>query len=343
MRINLSQTIADVNATLAAADIVLEGLVARCPPAKACKKAFDRMTRVTVQMCYKRPTIGSQTSPARRQISQSRPYKPSSIPKNSAPNASGPKQANATSHPMGAPGKLAKTGFDYDLRGLLSNQPGTEIYTAQDHLLHDQHNLNPFLSSSYGFGTGSEYFGRTQLVMPLHTAESQPSAIGGTSQISSSRGTLPPRAVQQQPKSNLPDPHQQRGGNDRDIAFSLATDSGYPTQHRTPQGSPHVSQDELFAQPDDNASNPSDDMHFDHLMEFAANNPYAAYNNPIAGYSQDVGANVFGSEAYGYSDGPIPANYDFQTLAGVDFVDSWAFGATDTSGMNWMHGRSGSQ
>jgi len=47
------QTFDDVDFTVLAATSVLSDLIEKCPPAEACRDAFDRMARATVQMCIK--------------------------------------------------------------------------------------------------------------------------------------------------------------------------------------------------------------------------------------------------------------------------------------------------
>src|SRR5690606_35765748 len=41
----------EIEHTTWAGTSVLEGLTEKCPPAEACKKAFERMARATIQMC----------------------------------------------------------------------------------------------------------------------------------------------------------------------------------------------------------------------------------------------------------------------------------------------------
>jgi hypothetical protein len=41
----------EVDFTITAATSVLSDLIERCPPAKACRDALERMSKATVQMC----------------------------------------------------------------------------------------------------------------------------------------------------------------------------------------------------------------------------------------------------------------------------------------------------
>jgi hypothetical protein len=47
----LEQTMDEVDFTILAATSVLGDLIDKCPPAEACRDAFDRMSKATVQMC----------------------------------------------------------------------------------------------------------------------------------------------------------------------------------------------------------------------------------------------------------------------------------------------------
>ena len=56
------QTLDDVDFTVLAATSVLGDLMDKCPPAEACRDAFDRMSKATVQMCLSTTGFGSRTS-----------------------------------------------------------------------------------------------------------------------------------------------------------------------------------------------------------------------------------------------------------------------------------------
>ncbi|KAL2354204.1 fungal-specific transcription factor domain-containing protein [Cryomyces antarcticus] len=70
----------DVDFTVLAATSVLGDLIAKCPPAEACRDAFDRMSKATIQMCLSTTGFGEQAAAyeTRRQGStyQRRPYAP---------------------------------------------------------------------------------------------------------------------------------------------------------------------------------------------------------------------------------------------------------------------------
>jgi hypothetical protein len=51
----------EVDFTILAATSVLGDLIEKCPPAEACRDAFDRMSKATVQMCMSTTGFGSST------------------------------------------------------------------------------------------------------------------------------------------------------------------------------------------------------------------------------------------------------------------------------------------
>ncbi|ORY12825.1 fungal-specific transcription factor domain-domain-containing protein [Clohesyomyces aquaticus] len=59
----------DVDFTVLAATSVLGDLIEKCPPAEACRDAFDRMSKATIQMCMSTTGFGPQ---ALRSVPQSR-------------------------------------------------------------------------------------------------------------------------------------------------------------------------------------------------------------------------------------------------------------------------------
>jgi hypothetical protein len=52
------QTLDDVDFTVLAATSVLDDLMEKCPPAEACRDAFQRMSKATVQMCMSTTGFG---------------------------------------------------------------------------------------------------------------------------------------------------------------------------------------------------------------------------------------------------------------------------------------------
>lgn len=67
------QSLDDVDFTVLAATSVLGDLIDKCPPAEACRDAFDRMSKATVQMCMSTTGFGPQ---ALRSLPQSQQHYP---------------------------------------------------------------------------------------------------------------------------------------------------------------------------------------------------------------------------------------------------------------------------
>lgn len=59
------QTLDEVDFTVLAATSVLGDLMHKCPPAEACRDAFERMSKATVQMCMSTTGFGSQVDMTR--------------------------------------------------------------------------------------------------------------------------------------------------------------------------------------------------------------------------------------------------------------------------------------
>ncbi|KAI9764923.1 MAG: Fungal specific transcription factor [Geoglossum simile] len=71
-------TLDDMDFTVLAATSVLNDLVDKCPPAEACRDAFERMSRATVQMCLATTGFSSQASGLSSEpVAPSRTYHPS--------------------------------------------------------------------------------------------------------------------------------------------------------------------------------------------------------------------------------------------------------------------------
>lgn len=65
------QSLDDVDFTVLAATSVLGDLIDNCPPAEACRDAFDRMSKATIQMCMSTTGFGAQ---ALRALPQTQRY-----------------------------------------------------------------------------------------------------------------------------------------------------------------------------------------------------------------------------------------------------------------------------
>lgn len=112
----------DFDFTVLAATSVLGDLIQKCPPAEACRDAFDRMSKATVQMCLSKPGFG---------LSQSRDNTPRPIRRNT--NTSDSVKIDpqlSTTYQAIAPKPMPKRPppqFDMDLRGLFPDDLDTSI------------------------------------------------------------------------------------------------------------------------------------------------------------------------------------------------------------------------
>ncbi|KAH8730820.1 fungal-specific transcription factor domain-containing protein [Phaeosphaeriaceae sp. PMI808] len=73
-------SIDDVDFTVLAATSVLGDLIDKCPPAEACRDAFDRMSKATIQMCMSTTGFGPQALAALPQSQQYHPHSTSHSP-----------------------------------------------------------------------------------------------------------------------------------------------------------------------------------------------------------------------------------------------------------------------
>ena len=64
---NPEQTLEDVDLTVLAATSVLSDLIDKCPPAEACRDAFERMSKATIKMCMNTTGFGSQIKFSKQQ------------------------------------------------------------------------------------------------------------------------------------------------------------------------------------------------------------------------------------------------------------------------------------
>jgi len=114
----------EVDFTILAATSVLGDLIEKCPPAEACRDAFDRMSKATVQMCMSTTGFSSSTS----QGLNSRQHKPraTSVTNPNSDYFTG----NGLSKPSGRGNGRMKPTFDMGLNDLLGPIPGHETETA---------------------------------------------------------------------------------------------------------------------------------------------------------------------------------------------------------------------
>ncbi|KAF1808708.1 hypothetical protein P152DRAFT_211739 [Eremomyces bilateralis CBS 781.70] len=109
-------TLDDVDFTVLAATSVLGDLIEKCPPAEACRDAFDRMSKATIQMCLSTTGFGPPNNAKRPRPN----FNPSSQTPLSEPSRtlSSPTSVIQTSPDTLPNRSLPK--FDYDFRDLFT-------------------------------------------------------------------------------------------------------------------------------------------------------------------------------------------------------------------------------
>ena len=115
---NISQTLDDVDFTVLAATSVLDDLMEKCPPAEACRDAFQRMSKATVQMCMSTTGFGFGKEPE-FPLPRTRPSFASTM-SNDSPSIPIDPMIKQESHQRQRPlkSKRPPPKFDMDLREL---------------------------------------------------------------------------------------------------------------------------------------------------------------------------------------------------------------------------------
>lgn len=121
----------EVDFTILAATSVLGDLVEKCPPAEACRDAFDRMSKATVQMCMSTTGFSSSasglTSRPHRILAPDTDYHPAppSNPKFATSNARNQKHHHEHPHASASASasRLPKPHFDMALNDLYAQSP----------------------------------------------------------------------------------------------------------------------------------------------------------------------------------------------------------------------------
>ena len=110
----LLQTLQDVDFTVLAGTSVLNDLIDKCPPAEACRDAFERMSKATIKMCQNTTGFGSQIKFSKERREQEDSSMASQVFDEKYPTPSFPRPSVSASRP-------APT-FDYNLKDLFSDQ-----------------------------------------------------------------------------------------------------------------------------------------------------------------------------------------------------------------------------
>jgi hypothetical protein len=123
-----------VDFTILAATSVLGDLMEKCPPAEACRDAFERMSKATVQMCMSTTGFGPDVSngqPGPKSEALSQPWPPSMSGDSS--NLNSKPMAGQYQRPREAQAKARRPPprFDMNLRDLFPNDINQEELASQ--------------------------------------------------------------------------------------------------------------------------------------------------------------------------------------------------------------------
>ena len=199
----------EVDFTILAATSVLGDLVEKCPPAEACRDAFDRMSKATVQMCMSTTGFSSSTS----QGLNSRQHKPKATTANPSPDYF---IGNGAGKSYGRGNGRVKPTFDMGLNDLLGPIPRTGAVTPG--------NITPGgnVKNEFEFDTVSNSL---QNPNPQQQTQSQQSTSPATSYaISPPLSSLDTSSIDPSllpsPTANFSVPQQQQFQYNPDLTFS---------------------------------------------------------------------------------------------------------------------------
>lgn len=127
----MTQTLDDVDFTVLAATSVLGDLMEKCPPAEACRDAFERMSKATVQMCMSTTGFGFGQDRDRGDA-RSRPSLAGSE-REGASNYPDPSSSNYSYSPHAPPPRSRRPPpkFDMNLRDLFPEEIDAQDLPSQ--------------------------------------------------------------------------------------------------------------------------------------------------------------------------------------------------------------------
>lgn len=291
----------EVDFTILAATSVLGDLVEKCPPAEACRDAFDRMSKATVQMCMSTTGFGSSAQ------GLSAPKRKDSNDYFGAPSNAQFATSNARSKPNKGPSRPVPS-FDTGFNDLFPSSPAPAA--AQ---------IVPPPKTSYAGNTATrqhvknEYSNDKQYSVPRASMSSPVnysiSPIQGQSNLDNSSidPSLLPSA---QNNNNYQQQHRQSGG---PISYPTSTSNpGSSTNQLTPEN--------LYGQNYEN---------FDfNAMDFMGGGTFAG-----DGMGGNVGGgNGGGGLDLGFGLGWEGADHDFSEGNQLDLFDGFFFGGNGGGG-----------
>ncbi|KKY25020.1 putative c6 transcription factor [Phaeomoniella chlamydospora] len=298
-------TLDDVDFTVLAATSVLGDLMEKCPPAEACKDAFERMSKATVQMCLSTTGFGAQADQQRNRpsgpsrtsftgsLSENQSYTDVSSRSQARTQASADRQIQRSRRP---PPK-----FDMNLRELFPEDTAQNLPLTSSAL--QSFNIN---NPSFRFPQSrSQQSQKTDVKFP------PPSGLSSVNHSLNTRDSpnMSTQANSQgQQSSSLPSHPLQ----------------SYPFTHN------HVYNQPTFSAP--NTSNAGQIADFVTLgdMEFDLSNPTNDLFGTDANNLEDFG---LGMDFAGFTSGAGGTGHDWSDGAGgVDLFDGFFFGGNGAGG-----------
>ena len=161
-RADFWQTLDDFDFTVLAATSVLGDLMEKCPPAEACRDAFERMSKATVQMCLSTPGFGFSKE---RDADTPRPVKRESTSDSMALDSQS-RQDFTPIAPKLRNRKRPPPQFDMDLRGLFPEDLDSNVRPSSSFPIGFERRGQPIPQMQ-------QYSGQGQPISPPSTINSQ--------------------------------------------------------------------------------------------------------------------------------------------------------------------------
>lgn len=196
------QSLDDVDFTVLAATSVLGDLIEKCPPAVACRDAFDRMSKATIQMCLSTTGFGSQALDAGLPRKAQPTGLSSSLLSDHNTMPIDPSLSDATHEQPGFSPSSRKTRrpqphFDMDFKDLFRDHESGQTSKTLHPMPSPQQSLSPSLKHEQTYHTtASRVPPRRHQTQKQH----QPSSTTTTATATSSSPLLPHQRQQSQPQ-----------------------------------------------------------------------------------------------------------------------------------------------
>ncbi|KAI9737540.1 MAG: Fungal specific transcription factor [Cirrosporium novae-zelandiae] len=297
----LRLTLDDVDFTVLAATSVLGDLIAKCPPAEACRDAFERMSKATVQMCLSTTGFASQAPGFDRRPGSQSASPESTHDQNMTPQSQ--QMAKPRTH-----GRRPPPRFDMNLRDLFTeeNINNRQPLTAQFSMMmptRQQQYPPPQPSIQQAFMPPPQQMSPHSYRMPTTSAATPPNGLPAGFEPTMQRHS----PQQQQPLMTPPLRHQQQQQHQQQPSFFTTTSTTTSGPYQTTGAG----------------------------MDFGANG-YTGMDFLNEGLNhQDTGNNIgvggvtgldFGFGLGGGLNLGEPENHDWTEGGGVDLFDGFFFG-----------------